>query len=513
MRRNLAPSQKGSPTLHQRIGVTFPQGFVPPIRSNVTTVAENKTSIFSKNETHVKNAVLSSDIKSQSNIENIDKNARYFNAVWCKQSTRKHKKWEGDALLVIKANERLAILRDADNDGKEIGRGSSLPLSKLASVENGSVISFGGKDIEIMDEISFGEYKKCLSICKQRYSSAKKAEEASKIDELAEASGIKPPRQFSDDASNKQTLSSKPQALASPKFKPFVIPSKLVAEQDEITSVTNSPQNYRAMFNPHHPDAIIMPRPVQHRDSSQALQSDNKDIVDVVIDPYLARQLRPHQVDGVLFLYKCIMGYQVDGSYGAILADEMGLGKTLQTIALIWTLLKQSPYRYGKSVISTVLILAPSSLIKNWESEFTKWLGTERIKVCGVDTSASLLEYIKLPSKVRPPVLIISYEMFTRTFTSIDDNLTFDLVVCDEGHRLKNAGAKASQCLATMTNTDKRIVLTGTPLQNELKEFYAIVNIVCPGILGSVSQFTRQFEEPIRKLLVKAVVLTNFIIL
>ena len=161
--------------------------------------------------------------------------------------------------------------------------------------------------------------------------------------------------------------------------------------------------------------------------------------------------------------------------------------------------MKQSPLGYGKSVINTALILAPSSLIKNWESEFTKWLGKERINICGVDSSASLLEYIKLPQQVRAPVLIISYELFTRTFTSIDENLTFDLVVCDEGHRLKNAGAKASQCLAQMSQTDRRIVLTGTPLQNELKEFYAIVNIVCPGILGSVSQFTRQFEEPICK--------------
>ena len=60
--------------------------------------------------------------------------------------------------------------------------------------------------------------------------------------------------------------------------------------------------------------------------------------------------------------------------------------------------------------------------------------------------------------------------MFTPAFTSIEEHLNFDLVVCDEGHRLKNAGVKASQYLASMS-TDKRIVLTGTPLQNELKEF------------------------------------------
>ena len=501
MRRNLAPSRTGNPSLHQSIGVAFPQGFVPPIRKNLGELSKANSGIHPKNENHGKQTFPTVHETSQNDTESTDENTRYFNAVWCKQSTRKHKKWEGDALLVIKVNERLAILRDAEN-GKEISRGSSLPMSKICHVENGSTISFGGKEIEIMDEISFGQYKKCLSICKQHSINDKKADEARRIKELAEASGLKQQTQFSDDSTKNQI--SKTHTFASPKFKPFVMPSKVVVQSGNI-SVTNSRKNFKAMYDPTHPDAIVLPRPIEHGISSQIDQNEvNNEIVDVVIDPHLGRQLRPHQVDGVLFLYKCVMGYQVDSNYGAILADEMGLGKTLQTIALVWTLLRQSPLGYGKSVINTALILAPSSLIKNWESEFKKWLGKERIKVCGVDSSASLLEYIRLPAQVRAPVLIISYEMFTRTYTTIDENLVFDLVVCDEGHRLKNAGAKASQCLAQMSNCDKRIVLTGTPLQNELKEFYAIVNIVCPGILGSTSQFTRQYEEPIRKSLYRS---------
>ena len=65
-------------------------------------------------------------------------------------------------------------------------------------------------------------------------------------------------------------------------------------------------------------------------------------------------------------------------------ADEMGLGKTLQSIAIIWTLLKQGPSG-GKPVIRRALILAPSSLVKNWQNEFEKWLGRERIDVYAVD--------------------------------------------------------------------------------------------------------------------------------
>ena len=61
----------------------------------------------------------------------------------------------------------------------------------------------------------------------------------------------------------------------------------------------------------------------------------------MAVDPVISKHLRPHQREGIIFLYECVMGYKVPNSFGAILADEMGLGKTLQCIALAWTLLKQ----------------------------------------------------------------------------------------------------------------------------------------------------------------------------
>lgn len=184
----------------------------------------------------------------------------------------------------------------------------------------------------------------------------------------------------------------------------------------------------------------------------------------------------------------------------------MGLGKTLQTIALIWTLLKQGPH--GKPAARRALILAPCSLVKNWEAEFRKWLGQERITTWAADSSAKLGEYAKQRSP--PPVLIMSYELFTRCFDmlllEVEDaaeegrkrpKVRFDLIVCDEGHRLKNSSIKASQCLASLPDADMRVVLTGTPLQNDLREFHAIVNVVCPGALGPWSKFAKAFEEPI----------------
>ncbi len=96
-------------------------------------------------------------------------------------------------------------------------------------------------------------------------------------------------------------------------------------------------------------------------------------------------------------MYRCVMGFGSDsGCTGAILADEMGLGKTLQTIALVWTLLRQGPWA-GRPVIRRALVLAPSSLVRNWQAEFGKWLGSERISTFAVDGANRVSEYIKYP--------------------------------------------------------------------------------------------------------------------
>jgi DNA repair and recombination protein RAD54B len=75
----------------------------------------------------------------------------------------------------------------------------------------------------------------------------------------------------------------------------------------------------------------------------------------VVVDPHLTKHLRVHQRDGIQFLYDCLMGNTTPSFNGCILADEMGLGKTLQTIAIIWTLLKDGPH--GKPVIKKAIIV------------------------------------------------------------------------------------------------------------------------------------------------------------
>lgn len=78
-------------------------------------------------------------------------------------------------------------------------------------------------------------------------------------------------------------------------------------------------------------------------------------------------------VEGVKFLWECVTGRRIPESYGCIMADEMGLGKTLQCIALMWTLLRQSPD--ARPEIDKAIVVSPSSLVRNWYNEVHKWLG------------------------------------------------------------------------------------------------------------------------------------------
>ncbi|XP_032677670.1 DNA repair and recombination protein RAD54B-like isoform X1 [Odontomachus brunneus] len=221
-----------------------------------------------------------------------------------------------------------------------------------------------------------------------------------------------------------------------------------------------------------------------------ASHGDSQKEQEVSVDSCLAATLREHQRHGIVFLYECLMGLKVPDYFGAILADEMGLGKTLQCITLIWTMLKKGPY--GKPILKRALIVTPSSLCDNWKKEFTKWLGCHRISPYVVDGKNKPNDFTKQP---RNSVMIISYEMFIRCHTEITE-IIFDLIVCDEGHRLKNSNIKAAKLLCEI-NCKKRIILTGTPIQNDLKEFYALVDFVNPSILGTPNEYRNYYEDPI----------------
>jgi SNF2 family DNA or RNA helicase len=224
----------------------------------------------------------------------------------------------------------------------------------------------------------------------------------------------------------------------------------------------------------------------------------------VVLDSRLASFMRPHQLAGVLFLWRAINGLTGSGGAGAILADDMGLGKTLQVIALIFTALKQSARPGGGALLKKVVVCVPSSLVGNWRAEIKKWLGDERcrpiaITQLGKDAEIKIKDFTLGASTVSP-VLLISYEMlrkYVALLTMPAAGAAVGLLICDEGHRLKNtAGNQTTDALALLP-TPRRVLLTGTPLQNDLDEFYGLANFVVPRVLGSLSAFRRDYTGPI----------------
>lgn len=255
----------------------------------------------------------------------------------------------------------------------------------------------------------------------------------------------------------------------------------------------------RALHDPDEPGALVLFHPPSLSAHDQ-LKVDLKTVpVHVVVDPILTNVLRPHQREGVKFMYDCVNGLQIDGGFGCIMADEMGLGKTLQCITLLWTLLRQGPD--AKPIIEKAIIVSPSSLVKNWYNEIQKWLGG-RVRSLAIDSGtkkeidSNLAGFMNTYGK-RPadPILIISYETF-RLHADVLQKGDVGLVICDEGHRLKNSENQTYHALNGL-KSKRRILISGTPIQNDLLEYFSLVHFVNEGILGTAQEFKRKFETPI----------------
>uniref|UniRef100_A0A0A9Z4R9 DNA repair and recombination protein RAD54-like n=2 Tax=Lygus hesperus TaxID=30085 RepID=A0A0A9Z4R9_LYGHE len=256
----------------------------------------------------------------------------------------------------------------------------------------------------------------------------------------------------------------------------------------------------RPLHDPLAPNALVLYTPPQYTATDLLKLDKEKQLVHVVVDPVLSNILRPHQREGVKFMYECVTGVRIDDAYGCIMADEMGLGKTLQCITLMWTLLRQSPE--AKAAIDKAIIVCPSSLVKNWCNEINKWLhgriGTIAVEGGGTKVVEDQVRKFmtSFPGRRNShPVLVISYETF-RIHSKILHSSPIGLVLCDEGHRLKN---RENQTYIALTGLQcrRRVLLSGTPIQNDLLEYFSLVHFVNEGILGTAQEFRKQFENPI----------------
>lgn len=231
---------------------------------------------------------------------------------------------------------------------------------------------------------------------------------------------------------------------------------------------------------------------------------------EVELDPLLKTKMRPHQIEGAKFILDILLGKkqinkEIDNDLtldlsvisGAILADEMGCGKTLTSLSVLWSLC-----RHGRC---KGIIVCPKSLLGNWEAEINKWLPSSLARnalyVRGSGSAkngpdATVNRFITTHASVHP-VLIINYEMFRSFSDALNTVTSLEVLICDEGHRLKNAyGNKTSLALGNSIAT-KRLVLTGTPIQNNLEELFAVVQFTAPGFLGTLQEFKSKYVEVI----------------
>lgn len=194
--------------------------------------------------------------------------------------------------------------------------------------------------------------------------------------------------------------------------------------------------------------------------------------------------LMPYQLAGVQFLLNL---YSSDLS--GVLADEMGLGKTVQTIALLGYL------KETKRMSGPHLVVVPLSTLPNWIAEFERWCPSLRV----VQFRGTKPERRKLGALVKAGafnVCLTTYDWVIREKATLSHPFWCYIIV-DEGHRMKNAKSKFHLTLTEFQSTH-RLLLTGTPLQNNLTELWSLLNFLLPKIFTSAADFELWFEQPFR---------------
>ncbi|KAG0164364.1 hypothetical protein DFQ28_004861 [Apophysomyces sp. BC1034] len=192
--------------------------------------------------------------------------------------------------------------------------------------------------------------------------------------------------------------------------------------------------------------------------------------------------LRDYQVQGLNWMISLY-----ENGINGILADEMGLGKTLQTISFLGYL------KHVRGNVGPHLVVVPKSTLHNWKNEFSKWVPDFNAFVFHGD-KASRAELIK--KRIQPldfEVCITSYEICLMEKTQFK-KISWQYIIIDEAHRIKNENSMLSQ-IVRILDSRNRMLITGTPLQNNLHELWALLNFLLPDVFSSSEVFDEWFEK------------------
>ncbi|KAK4491066.1 hypothetical protein RD792_001788, partial [Penstemon davidsonii] len=213
--------------------------------------------------------------------------------------------------------------------------------------------------------------------------------------------------------------------------------------------------------------------------------------------------LHPYQLEGLNFLR-----FSWSKETHVVLADEMGLGKTIQSIAFLASLFEEN--------VAPHLVVAPLSTLRNWEREFATWAPHMNVVMyVGSSQARTVIRqyefyYPKSQKKnkkkkysqavseskqdrIKFDVLLTSYEMINLDTSSLKP-IKWECMIVDEGHRLKNKDSKLFSMLKQYSSRH-RVLLTGTPLQNNLDELFMLMHFLDDGKFGSLEEFQEEFED------------------
>ncbi len=192
--------------------------------------------------------------------------------------------------------------------------------------------------------------------------------------------------------------------------------------------------------------------------------------------------MRDYQIRGLNWMISLFQS-----GINGILADEMGLGKTLQTISLIGYM------KHFRSRGRPHLVIVPKSTLQNWVNEFKRFCPTVKVQ-CMKGLAEERNDFVKniLPDESVWDVVVISYESVLAEKAALK-KIDWRYLIIDEAHRIKNDESKLSLVVRSF-NSENRLLITGTPLQNNLHELWALLNFLVPDVFNSDEDFTDIFD-------------------
>jgi superfamily II DNA or RNA helicase len=205
------------------------------------------------------------------------------------------------------------------------------------------------------------------------------------------------------------------------------------------------------------------------------------DIPEAALPPGFTASLRPYQQHGVNWLQ-----HLRENELGGLLADDMGLGKTAQTIAHI------AIEEHAGRLASPALVVVPTTLVPNWSAELARFAPHLRVIVLhGLD------RHERRRDLTGAHVVITTYTVLTRDIADMAD-LPWHMVVLDEAQAIKSSASKTTHAVCRL-QTNHRLCLSGTPIENNLGELWSQFAFLMPGLLGARKSFNQRFRTPIEK--------------